>query len=82
MVGGDRFALGEARAEFRQQKTASHSIETETVGVIVVHGIGEQQKGDHLDSVVRPIANALSRSGRIVKIELSDDAIMAAPMFV
>ena len=27
----------------------------ERVGVIVVHGIGEQKRGDHLEEVVRPL---------------------------
>ena len=56
----------------------------ETVGLIVVHGIGEQKKGDHLDTVVRPLANALARSGRIVTIakgapEMAEAAKEATP---
>ena len=33
----------------------------ERVGVIVVHGIGEQKRGDHLEEVVRPIVEGLAR---------------------
>ena len=51
-------------AEAQQPRVAD-----ETVGLIVVHGIGEQKKGDHLEAVVRPLSNALQRSGRIVTIE-------------
>ena len=34
-------------------------VTTERVGVIAVHGIGEQQKGDHLEEVVRPLVEGL-----------------------
>lgn len=36
-------------------------VRAERVGVIVVHGIGEQKRGDHLEEVVRPIVEGLAR---------------------
>lgn len=43
---------------------AGPDLEVETVGVIVVHGIGEQQPGDHMEGVVRPLAEGLEREDR------------------
>ncbi|HEX2528082.1 MAG TPA: hypothetical protein VHL31_17500 [Geminicoccus sp.] len=43
---------------------AGSNLEVETVGVIVVHGIGEQQPGDHMEGVVRALAEGLEREDR------------------
>ena len=52
----------------------------ERIGVIVVHGIGEQKRGDHLEEVVRPLVEGLADdngklSGRrvTVQVPLVDD---------
>lgn len=44
------------------------AVETVDVGLIVVHGIGEQQPGDHLEGVVKPLVEALNTEQRRVEV--------------
>lgn len=65
MDSGERTRID---ASARPQLTVS-----ESVGMIVVHGIGEQKRGDHLEEVVRPFVEGLgdddhNRSGKRVVV--------------
>ncbi|HEX2524758.1 MAG TPA: hypothetical protein VHL31_00430 [Geminicoccus sp.] len=48
----------------------------ERVGVIVVHGIGEQKPGDHVETVVRPLASAMRNLRWNVTIEDRTGAVL------
>jgi hypothetical protein len=54
----------------RPQPADAAPVTTDEVGLIVVHGIGEQELGDHLEGVVKPLVEALNTDGRRVEVRL------------
>lgn len=52
-------------------KTARQSEYNKKIGIIFVHGIGEQRRFTHLDGEVRPLLEALKRGGATVTTEIS-----------
>src|SRR3954447_23553251 len=51
-----------------QGSVMSAAASEEQVGVIVVHGIGDEKPHEHLESVVRPLANGLAAKDRRVTV--------------
>ncbi len=49
----------------------------ENVGLIVVHGIGEQGRFEHLDGHVRGVINGLKRNGFEVTVEIQESPVAA-----
>jgi hypothetical protein len=65
-------ALPSTNSDCPQNASSEHVVvpPIERVGVIVVHGIGEQKAGDHLEAVVRVLAEALgARCHRRVSVQ-------------
>lgn len=61
--------LGEAQSEFGGAAITSQPAADERIGLILVHGIGEQKPGDHLEGVVKPLADALQGEGHRITID-------------